>query len=111
MIRSIPPRGSIPPSVRGRQIGVRIGIGGVGIPRKQPASASPIHTKPKIIGKGVKVLKELLAEARIHEKTVAHMLTVVPSKFPEYDDLLDRLAKLERLILQLNQQIIARESK
>jgi len=91
-------------------IGVRIGIGGAGIPRRQPATASPIHTKPKSAKKGVGVLKKLLEEARIQEKNVAHMMTVIPPELPEFDDLMDRLGKIERLILQLNQQIIARES-
>jgi len=57
------------------------------------------------------VLKKLLEEARIHEKNIAHMLTVVVPELPEYDDLLDRLGKIERLILQLNRQIIERERR
>lgn len=90
-------------------IGVRIGIGGVGIPRRQPTSAFPIHTKPKSIRKGTAVLEKLLMGARIQEKNVAHMLSVIPSNMPEYDLLLDRLAKIEQLIFQLNRQIIEKK--
>ena len=68
-----------------------------------------VEGKPKPVKKSVNVLKKLLEEARIQEKNVAHMLTVVPHELPEYDDLLDRLGKVEKLILQLNKQIIERE--
>ena len=94
--------------------GARIGIGGAvlpGIPRKQPATAFPIPTKPLSAKKGVSVLKKLLEEARIQEKNVVYMLTATPVEMPKYDDLLDRLGKIEKQILQLNQQIIARESR
>ena len=74
-------------------------------------STQPIQGKPKSAKLGTSVLKKLLEEARIWEKDVAHLMTVIPSELPEYDDLLDRLGNLEHLILQLNRQIIERESK
>ena len=91
----------------GVTLGFGARVGGVG---SSSRSNQPIKGKPKSIRKGVNVLKKLLEEARIQEKNVAHMMTVIPPELPEFDDLMDRLGKIERLILQLNQQIIARES-
>lgn len=70
-----------------------------------------IKGKPKQKPKSVRFLKEMLREARTREKNIADMLKVAPKELPEYDDLLDRLAKLEKLILQVNLQIIEQESK
>ena len=91
----------------GVTLGFGARVGGVG---SSSRSNQPIKGKPKPAKKGVSVLKKLLEEARIQEKNVAHMMTVIPPELPEFDDLMDRLGKIEKLILQLNQQIIARES-
>ena len=96
----------IPPGVT---LGFGARVGGIsGATRQSQFSAKP---KPKPVKKGVSVLKELLAEARIQEKNVSHMLSIVPSELPEFEQLLDRLSKIEQFILQLNRQIIARESR
>ena len=91
--------------------GVTLGFGArVGGVSRTGQSQFAAKGKPKSARKGVSVLKKLLEEARIQEKNVAHMMTVIPPELPEFDDLMDRLGKIEKLILQLNQQIIARES-
>ena len=91
--------------------GVTFGFGArLGGVRQTKAAAFPLKGKMKSMKKGTGVLKKLLEEARIREKNVTHMLTIVPSQLPEFDLLLDRLGKLEALTLQLTQQIITRET-
>jgi len=92
----------IPPGVT-LGFGARVG----GSTRSNP----PIKGKPRVNKLGVLVLKEMLRQARTHEKKIADMLKIIPVELPEYDLLLDRLAKVEALILQLNKQIIERESR
>jgi len=92
----------------GVTLGFGARVGGISNPSR---SSHPIKGKPGSTRQSASILKKLLEEARIQEKNVAHMLTVVPSELPEYDDLLDRLGKLEALILQLTRQIIERERR
>ena len=90
--------------------GVTLGFGArVGSMGSSSQSASSIKGKPKQKPKSARFLKGMLVQARQHEKKIADMMKILPVELPEYDDLMNRLAKVEKLILQLNQQIIARE--
>ena len=92
--------------------GVTLGFGArVGGVSSSSRTNRPIKGKPRQKPKSVSFLKEMLKQARMHEKETADMLKVVPTELPEYNELLDKLSKIERLILQLNLQIIERESK
>ena len=92
----------------GITLGFGAKVGGIGGVRQNQLSA---RGKPKPIHKSAVFLKEMLGKAREQEAKVNEMLKLVGLEMPECDDLLDRLGKLEYLILQLNQQIIERESK
>ena len=91
----------IPPGVT-LGFGARIG---------SSSSRSNQPGKPRQKPKSANFLKGMLQEAKAHEKKLNDMLKVTLVNLPEYDDLLDRLGKLEQLILQLNWQIMVRESK
>jgi hypothetical protein len=91
----------------GVTLGFGARLGGIASTNKQSQFSK---TKPRSAKKGVSILKKLLEEAEIQEKNIAHMLTVVPSELPEYDELMDRLGKVEHLIFQLCRQIIERET-
>jgi len=92
----------------GVTLGFGARVGGIG---SSSRSDQPVRGKPKHKGKSVNVLKEMLGQARAQEKKLSDMLNVIPIELPEYDDLLDRLGKLEALILQLTRQIIERERR
>lgn len=92
----------------GVTLGFGARVGGASATRRGELS---IKGKPKVKRQSVSALKEMLITARGHEKKITDMLKVIPPELPEYDDLMDRLGKLEALILQLNYQIIERESK
>ena len=57
------------------------------------------------------VLREMLTQAKVQEKKINDMMKILPSETLEYDLLIVRLSKIGNLILQLNQQIIERESR
>ena len=95
----------IPPGVT---LGFGARIGGIGTVTQ---SENIIKGKPKQKPKSASFLMEMLKQARGQEKKISDMLKVGPTELPEFDDLLDRLGKIEELICQLNWQIIERERK
>lgn len=91
--------------------GVALGFGArVGSSSLRSANPSELKGKPKAIKHSVVFLKDMLRQARMHEKELADVISVLPVELLT-DDVMDNLGKVEALILQLNLQIIERESK
>ena len=96
----------IPPRTILLSTGFGARIGGISKTPDKEIKGKPKNKKP-----GTAVLKEMLVQSHIQVKAVMKMMRVLPPELEEYNMLLDRLGKLESLILQLNRQIISRESK
>ena len=96
----------------GMPAGIGLGFGArIGGISSSSQSNQLIKGRSKQKLKSTSFLKEMLRQARTHEKKIADMMKIIPVELPEYDDLMDSLGKIEKLILQLNRQIIERESK
>ena len=112
-LRSIPPKGSIPPSVRGN-IGVRIGIGGLGSARSggTPSStAFPLHGKPSkpIMKLSLHGLEEMLDWGLEEEKRCQDLLRMLPPAMPEYQSVLASLDKLRDSLAIIRKQLAVRK--
>ncbi len=91
MRSSIPPRGSIPPSVRGHRAG--------------PTPAPKIEGKRGQRGKDM-LIEEALAQGKQQEQTIISMINdlqkagLTEGMMPEYDALVERLDKVQATIKQ-----------
>lgn len=90
--------------------GVVLGFGArIGGISKSPGGQE-LKGKPKTEKKGVSVLHEMLIRAHGEEKLYSDMLRDPSVSLIQLNELLDKLDKVEMLILQLNQQIAVRET-
>lgn len=129
MPRSIPPRGSIPPNIRGekqkerktidvgnkitRYTGIRIEMGASSrfTGRRSLASSDSyrIQGKPtakKILGK--ETLEKLLTWGHQEEQRCINILRTLAPELPEYDKVVERLGKLQDVLEQVKRQLAAR---
>jgi len=94
-------------------IGVRIGIGGVGIGgmRRHSDSSHPVHTKPKTKKTWLTKhgLEAMLSWGFDQEKICTEMLKQLSPEMPEYQQILERLDKVMATIEQVKKQISARK--
>lgn len=99
MPRNIPPRGSIPPNVREAK-------------RPHNASVSDSYriqgklTAKKRLGKGT--LEKLLAWGQEEEQRCIHVLRMLSPELPEYNEVLEKLGKLQKVLEQVKRQLAAR---
>lgn len=128
MSGSIPPRGSIPLNIRGgkqvqrrkllacsqetHSLSVRLGMGnGKRATTMHPANVSEpycIPSKPtttKGLRKGT--LERLLAWGQQDEQRCINVLRTLSPEFHEYDKVLEKLGKLQRVLDQVKRQLIA----
>ena len=84
--------------------GVTLGFGAHNIQKEEQNKGRMMNVRRRTMDRGV--LDRLLKEARLKEEDIKDLLKVLPAELPEYDLCLDRLAKLESVIGQLNRQII-----
>ena len=128
MSGSIPPRGSIPLNVRGgkqvqrrklparsqetRCLSVRLGMGSA----KRSTTVHPadfsepycIPSKPTTTkGQRKGTLERLLAWGQQEEQRCINVLRTLSPEFHEYDEVLERLGKLQQVLDQLKRQLIA----
>ncbi len=124
MSGSIPPRGSIPLNIRGgklpacsqetRSLSIRLGMGNAKrSTTMHPADVSEpycIPSKPtttKGLRKGT--LERLLAWGQQEEQRCINVLRTLSPEFHEYDEVLERLGKLQQVLDQVKRQLIAGE--
>ena len=128
MSGNIPPRGSIPVNVRGgkqvqrrklparsqetRCLSVRLGMGSA----KRSTTVHPadfsepycIPSKPTTTkGQRKGTLERLLAWGQQEEQRCINVLRTLSPEFHEYDEVLERLGKLQQVLDQLKRQLIA----
>ena len=128
MSGNIPPRGSIPVNVRGgkqvqrrklparsqetRCLSVRLGMGSA----KRSTTVHPadfsepycIPSKPTTTkGQRKGTFERLLAWGQQEEQRCINVLRTLSPEFHEYDEVLERLGKLQQVLDQLKRQLIA----
>ena len=128
MSGSIPPRGSIPLNIRGgkqvqrrklparsqetRCLSVRLGMGNA----KRSTTVHPadfsepycIPSKPTTTkGQRKGTLERLLAWGQQEEQRCINVLRTLSPEFHEYDEVLERLGKLQQVLDQVKRQLIA----
>lgn len=128
MSSSIPPRGNIPVNVRGgkqvqrrklparsqetRCLSVRLGMGSA----KRSTTVHPadfsepycIPSKPTTTkGQRKGTLERLLAWGQQEEQRCINVLRTLSPEFHEYDEVLERLGKLQQVLDQVKRQLIA----
>jgi len=128
MPESIPPRGSIPPHARRekqeqfktintaseitRGLGIRIGIGADNRPVIKRSSASSgsyrIQGKPTAQNKlDKRTLEKLLVWGQQEEQRCIDVLKRLSAELPEYDEMLEKLGKLQQVLEQIKRQLAA----
>ncbi len=97
MPRNIPPRGSIPPNVREAK------------QAEHKASVSDSHhiqgkpTAKKRPGKGT--LEKLLTWGQEEEQRCINLLRTLSPELPEYNEMLEKLGKLQKVLEQVKRQL------
>lgn len=100
-------------------IGVRIGIGGVGIGGQRAGSRSdayPLNTSSRPKSKprrklSHRTLEDILAWGEANEKMVMAVLKALPFELPEYDAALASLEKLQATLTIIRQQLASRKGR
>ena len=108
MPRNIPPRGSIPPNIREAKPAERKGI----IEARNASVSDSYHiqgkpTAKKRLGKGT--LEKLLTWGQREEQRCIHILRMLSPELPEYNEVLEKLGKLQKVLEQVKRQLAARE--
>jgi len=128
MSGSIPPRGSIPLNIRGgkqvqcrklpacsqetRSLSIRLGMGNAKrsttmhlADTSEPYRIPSKPTTTKGLRKGT--LERLLAWGQQEEQRCINVLRTLSPEFHEYDEVLEKLGKLQQVLDQVKRQLIA----
>ena len=107
-MKSIPPKGSIPPNVRARQPGQEIPAISVGSVRNSSTSLEIQRVVRKVRKPDKRTLKLLREGAEEEERKCIDILKALTPEIPEYDEVLYKLGEVQEKIQQINSQIGAK---